>query len=32
MEQIFEILEQNARANPEKISTMLDIPVSQVEE
>ena len=31
MEQIFEILQDNARATPEQISTMLDIPVSEVE-
>ncbi len=31
MEQIFEILQDNARATPEQISTMLGIPVSEVE-
>ena len=31
MEQIFEILEQNARSTPEQISTMVDLPVSEVE-
>ena len=31
MKEIFEILEQNARATPEQISTMVDKPVSEVE-
>jgi len=31
MREIFEILEQNARATPEQISTMVDKPVSEVE-
>jgi DNA-binding Lrp family transcriptional regulator len=31
MEQIFEILEQNARATPEQISTMVGMPVGEVE-
>ena len=31
MEQIFEILEQNARATPEQISAMIGIPVNEVE-
>ena len=31
MEQIFEILEQNAKATPEQISTMVDLPVTEVE-
>lgn len=31
MEQIFEILEQNARATPEQISTMVGMPVNEVE-
>ena len=31
MEQIFEILEQNAKATPEQISTMVDLPVNEVE-
>jgi len=31
VEQIFEILEQNARATPEQISTMVDLPVTEVE-
>ena len=31
MEEIFEILEQNARATPEQISAMLGTPVSKVE-
>ena len=31
MEQIFEILQGNARATPEQISTMLGIPISEVE-
>ena len=31
MEQIFEILEQNARATPEQISTMIGMPASEVE-
>ncbi len=31
MDQIFEILEQNSRATPEQISTMLNIPISEVE-
>jgi len=31
MEQIFQILEQNARVTPEQISTMLGIPVGEVE-
>ncbi len=31
MEQIFEILQDNARATPEQISTMLGIPVTEVE-
>ena len=31
MEQIFEILQDNARATPEQISTMLGIPISEVE-
>ena len=31
MEQIFEILQDNARATPEQVSTMLGIPVSEVE-
>jgi DNA-binding Lrp family transcriptional regulator len=31
MKEIFEILEQNARATPEQISTMVDQPVSEVE-
>ena len=31
MKEIFEILEQNARATPEQISTMVDQPVSKVE-
>jgi len=31
MEQIFEILQDNAHATPEQISTMLDVPVSEVE-
>jgi len=31
MKEIFEILEQNARATPEQISTMADKPVSEVE-
>ena len=30
MEQIFEILEQNARATPEQISTRVGMPVSEV--
>ena len=30
MKEIFEILEQNARATPEQISTMVDKPVSEV--
>jgi DNA-binding Lrp family transcriptional regulator len=30
MEQVFEILEQNARATPEQISTMTNIPVAEV--
>ncbi|MGQ9545615.1 MAG: Lrp/AsnC family transcriptional regulator [Dehalococcoidia bacterium] len=32
MKEVFEILEQNARATPEQISTMVDQPVSKVEE
>ncbi len=32
MKRIFEILEDDARATPEQISTMLGIPVSKVEE
>jgi DNA-binding Lrp family transcriptional regulator len=31
MKEVFEILEQNARATPEQISTMVDKPVSEVE-
>ena len=31
MKEIFEILEQNARATPEQISTMVDKPVGEVE-
>jgi DNA-binding Lrp family transcriptional regulator len=31
MKEIFEILEQNARATPEQISTMVDKPVNEVE-
>jgi len=31
MEQIFEILEQNARVTPEQISTMVGMPVSEIE-
>ncbi len=31
MERIFEILEQNARATPEQISTMVGIPTREVE-
>jgi len=31
MEQIFEILEQNAMATPEQISTMIGMPVNEVE-
>ena len=31
MKEIFEILEQNARATPEQISAMVDKPVSKVE-
>lgn len=31
MEQVFEILEQNAKASPEQISTMVGIPASEVE-
>jgi DNA-binding Lrp family transcriptional regulator len=31
VKEIFEILEQNARATPEQISTMADKPVSKVE-
>ncbi len=31
MEQILQILEQNARATPEQISTMLGMPVNEVE-
>ena len=31
MEQIFKILEQNARVTPGQISTMLDMPVNEVE-
>lgn len=31
MDQIFEILEQNAKATPEQIATMVGIPVGQVE-
>jgi len=31
MKEIFEILEQNARATPEQISNMVDKPVSEVE-
>jgi DNA-binding Lrp family transcriptional regulator len=31
MKEIFEILEQNARATPAQISTMVDKPVSEVE-
>jgi len=31
MEQIFEILEQNARTTPEQISTMIGMPISEVE-
>jgi len=31
MKEIFEILEQNARATPEQISTMVDKPVREVE-
>ncbi|HUX48719.1 MAG TPA: Lrp/AsnC family transcriptional regulator [Dehalococcoidia bacterium] len=31
MREIFEILEQNARATPEQISTMVDKPVKEVE-
>ena len=31
MEQIFEILEQNAKATSEQISTMVDLPVNEVE-
>ena len=31
MDQIFEILEQNANATPEQIATMVGIPVGQVE-
>jgi len=31
MKEIFEILEQNARATPEQIATMVDKPVSNVE-
>jgi len=31
VKEIFEILEQNARATPEQISTMVDKPVKQVE-
>ena len=31
MEQIFEILEQNARATPEQIATMVGKPLSEVE-
>ena len=31
MKEIFEILEQNGRATPEQISTMVDKPVSEVE-
>ena len=31
MKEIFEILEQDARATPERISTMVGIPVSEVE-
>ncbi len=32
MKEIFEILEQHARATPEQISTMVDKPVSEVEQ
>ena len=32
MEQIFEILEQNAKATPEQISTMVGMPLNKVEE
>jgi DNA-binding Lrp family transcriptional regulator len=31
MKEIFEILEQNARATPEQISTIVDKPISEVE-
>ena len=31
MKEVFEILEKNARATPEQISTMVDKPVSEVE-
>ncbi len=31
MEQILEILEQNARTTPEQISTMIGMPISEVE-
>jgi len=31
MKEVFEILEENARATPEQISTMVDKPVSEVE-
>ena len=31
MEQVFEIFEQNAKASPEQISTMVGIPASEVE-
>ena len=31
MKEVFEILEQNARATPEQISTMVGIPVNEVE-
>jgi transcriptional regulator, AsnC family len=31
MEQIFEILEQNARLTPDQISTILGVPVTEVE-
>jgi DNA-binding Lrp family transcriptional regulator len=31
MKEIFEILEQNARATPEQVSTMVDKPVREVE-
>jgi DNA-binding Lrp family transcriptional regulator len=31
MKEIFEILEQNARATPEQIATMVDEPVNEVE-
>ncbi|MCX8126058.1 MAG: winged helix-turn-helix domain-containing protein, partial [Dehalococcoidia bacterium] len=32
MKQIFEILQNNARATPEQIATMTGIPVSKVNE